>query len=349
MRGKDLIDSLIEMALIEKCGNHSAGHSSSRYRFAKLIRDQKSVGKATLRTKYLIENRKSRIHYAKARWVGANMDKKFRADLFKIRPGLQFIEKFKTYLFRMQAEGKNIRSLQSLLKLWLSGEVQICANHGRITNHIARTPSELRAHLLVSGQSAIELDMPNSHPALLGKIFEPTKSSNLDEIEQHRKYVSLIQEGLFYEAFEHCWPQDRWKFVAFAVPKRGLDLKQHESRKCDFLSLPARKGIKLCWQLVINCRPTFHETKMMKEMAECLPYLHKRLNALKRSSKDALGKELRNREALLINELALATQEPCATIYDGWLSNKRGIADITKAIPEITEKHLGFIHRPKLK
>jgi hypothetical protein len=36
------------------------------------------------------------------------------------------------------------------------------------------------------------------------------------------------------------------------------------------------------------------------------------------------------------------TDQPCATIYDGWLTNEAGAGDILIAPPEVSEKHLGF-------
>ena len=79
------------------------------------------------------------------------------------------------------------------------------------------------------------------------------------------------------------------------------------------------------------------------------PITFTRMIALKRSGKDALGRALRRNEAKLMTELASATEEACATIYDGILSNSKGISDILRAAPEITRRHLGFVHIPKQK
>ncbi|MDQ8196340.1 hypothetical protein QEH59_18030 [Coraliomargarita sp. SDUM461004] len=65
-----------------------------------------------------------------------------------------------------------------------------------------------------------------------------------------------------------------------------------------------RKGIKLCWQLIINCRPHFHTSSIMQEMSTSLPHFTKRLNAFKGIGNDALGTKLRKTEALLIANLA---------------------------------------------
>jgi hypothetical protein len=49
---------------------------------------------------------------------------------------------------------------------------------------------------------------------------------------------------------------------------------------------------------------------------------------------------------MLVNELARCTAHPCATIYDGWLTNEAGVREILMAASEVTEKHLGFVHLP---
>ena len=346
MRGKELIEILLDKDLLEKCANHAAGLRASRYRFCEEFSKDQKKRTTKLLTKRVIQRRSSQENYMRAQIEGAQLAQNILDDLYQIRPGPQFFPAFARLVVQMQNEDKSPHSILALRKSWMTGEIQMCIRDHRTTSHICRTPSNLRALLEVSGEPAVEIDLPNSHPALLCILFEPTLSARDSECEEHRRLVQLVQSGQFYEYFESCWHADREAFLAFGAPKRGKADKDHEHLRDHFLCLPSRKGVKLSWQLMINCRPSFHQTELGRRMKAEFPITFTRMIALKGSGKDALGRALRRNEAKLMAELASATEEPCATIYDGILSNTKGILEIMCEAPKITRKHLGFIHMP---
>lgn len=349
MRGRDLLDRLITLGLVEKCGNHSQGRKCARYRFTSPIRNTPNLGPAKLQSERLRKNRSSREHRAKAELAAARYPIKILEDLKMITATPEFLTAFDDYLAGMEREGKMVQPMKALRNTWKKGAVQLSVKDSRITSHVARTPSELRKLLRINGEPVVELDFPNSHPAILAAIFAPTEQSTDEEIKKHAGFVRLVQAGEFYEVFEHCWLQDRWHFAPFAVAKSKLEPELYPEAKADFLTLPPRKGIKLCWQLIINCGKRFHETNIMGELSSALPEFERRLWALKSSGQGFLGKELRRREAQLIANLARATKEPCATIYDGLLTNQKGAEDILQSCPSVTMEHLGFEHQLKVK
>lgn len=348
MRGADLIQQLLRFKCIEKCKNHSSGRAAARYRFSSIVLTDLRIAHYKLKTEKLIKKRASKKCKTMAMLSATNYPKKFLSDLDKIKASAQFIEQFEDYLVESAALGKRITSTQALLNFWKNGRARMSIKDFRITTHICGTPSSLRELLLINGESSHEVDLPNSHPALLAAIFRPTDDSLQAEHDQHARLVRLIQSGLFYESFEHCWKNDRWEFVKMATKVKGRAAEDIIKDKADFLRRSPRKGIKLCWQLIINCQSTFYGTQLMDELSKSLPYFTKRMNALKKSGKDTLGKTLRRREAQMVAAIASRVMEPCATIYDGWLSTEAGINQVVEAAHIETAKpeHLGFVHLP---
>ena len=348
MRGSDLIQKLVNLELIEKCSNHRAGFRAAKYRFVKAVRRDERDAYVKLKNKRLIRNRGSKQHLTKARLAATGLPIKFFEDLSRISAPPEFFEMFDARIEKMQSEGKSIASMKALRDFWHAGRVRMTIDKFRITTHICGTPSKLRELLLVDGEAAHEIDLPNSHPALLASLFRPTDQSTDTEIEQHAKLVALVQSAKFYEAFEHCWKSDRHVFAAYVAPVRDKtpDQLRHERRR--FLKIPARKGIKLCWQVILNCQPTFYDTQIMRELGQSLPYFTRRFLALKRSGKDALGSALRKNEARMVAAIAKGVTEPCGTIFDSWLTSALGVGQVIEAarIETAREAHLGFMHLP---
>lgn len=348
MRGTDLLQQLAALELIEKCSNHSAGFRAAKYRFVKAVRLGERDAYVKLKTRRLIQKRGSKKHDTKAHLAATRLPVKFFEDLSRVSPAPVFFHMFDVRIEQMRIEGKSTASMQALRGFWYAGQVRMSIDNFRITTHICGTPSELRELLLVDGEAAHEVDLPNSHPALLAAIFRPTDQSTDAECKQHTKLVKLIQSGIFYEAFEYCWKADRHVFAPYAVPARDKTSDQLRRERQGFMGLPARKGIKLCWQLIINCQPTFYETQIVSELAHCLPFFTRRLLALKGCGKDALGSVLRKNEARMVAAIAERVTEPCATIFDSWLTSARGVGQVIEAarIETAREDHLGFVHLP---
>lgn len=354
VKGARLQSRLVELGLIEKCASHSSGNRCARFRFTASIRNNPHLVSAKMQTLRLIKNRSSYLHLTKAKLAGARLPIKLLSDLGDISASIEFFVEFERYIHAMEKAQKNTTSMRALYEIWRTKKINLSVKDCRLTSHICLTPGELRQYLTVYNKPAVELDFPSSHPAILASIFRPTEKSHDLEIQQHGKLINLIQQGHFYTAFEHCWHGDRWTFVKFAVSKKTAIYASDNhhgylSRKADFLALPPRKGIKLCWQIILNTRPHFHETSMMKELAESCPSLVKRLNKLKDSGNDTLGHILRINEARMIADLASKTSQPCATIYDGLLTNSDGATEIESFTAEVTKKHLGFEHRLSIK
>ena len=349
MRGKDLLEHLIKQRIIELVRAHKIKITCARYRFCQ---EGNCLNPAhyKMHNKSLIKKRGDTESYAKARLAGARLPMVILENLKAIKPNADFVENFDEYLKQMESSQKSTATMRALKENWKNGRMSFSIKDSRISSHICNTPSDLRKHLTVQGEQSIELDLPSSHPAILARIFQPSESSNQEEVEQHALLVKLIQRGLFYEAFEHCWLQDRRVFLRWAVPKKKFsDPIKFKQAKQDYLSMAPRKGVKLIWQIIINTNRWFYESKIADELEQALPYFTKRLSGYKKRRGAGLGCELRKREADIINSIAIALDAPCATIYDGILCARRNADEVIRLTQKATAENLGFEMTPVVK
>lgn len=351
MRDKHLINLLTELRLIEKCAGPMIHVSAARYRFTAEIRRCPKLVKEDLKVPRMIKKRLDKSNLPKARLYGASRSAKLYDDLGRIRPGDEFLNRFVRYIAELESKGKQTSSMEALYQFWKAGEVRLSIKSDRISTHISSTPSSLRSQLLVGNSRAVEIDLPNSHPAMLASLFSPSASSSTSEQEQHRKLVRLISIGLLYEAFEHCWQKDRKLFLPYAVKKGRSKRSAYSEERRKFLNLPPRKGIKICFQVLFNSHNTFEKSSIIREMRSSLPAFTNRFIAYKKKAredgdKSRLGNQLRALEADYVNTVAEEVDQPIATIYDGWLSNDLGYGQVMQVAPKVSKRILGFEHLP---
>jgi hypothetical protein len=289
----------------------------------------------------LIQKYRDPRNRQRAKLAAARLPVKLWKDLHRFEPGAEFYTGAAVYLARQREAGKSVESMQHLLDSIMRGEYKLKVTKGRLYHVINRLPLSLRKLLQVEGRPVAELDLPNSHPCFLSKIFEPGFGANLEVQRQHSQFVRLARSGQFYERFIDCWEPDRQMFSDYA--KKG--------GRAGFLELPARKGIKQCWQILINSKA--HPERLFrsltwKKFSAMAPRIAERMAAYRRKAPPALGREMRQREAALVAAVAARLPAPCVTIFDGWLCAVDQSDELIRICAEETDKpeHLGFAHLP---
>ena len=349
--GKHTLADARDIELVVKVTDHSAGNFSSRYRL--IIRSNKRK-KHKLAYSKLIARRGSVDSYQKSRLKAACVSPKLLDCLSFFTAPPAFIGAFTDYMGAMEEAGKDTASMLSLFNFIKEGQHRLSVKRGRLTNEIVGLPSYLRGLLLVDGSPVAEVDISSSHPQFLAQIFRPKEGDEArkyeDQGEEHACFIELLDSRKFYETFEDCWLRDRELFKDYCHkgvknPARVAELE------AKFIALEPRKGIKLCWQTILNGKGNpvrLFKSKTWKKFSALFPIMAKRMASMKRANSSALGQELRKQEAAFVNHVATCLENPVATLYDGWLVAEGNAEALRKLCCDLSSELFGFTINPTI-
>lgn len=341
--GKNAFADAKRLNLIKKVKPHQAGVCCARYR---LRHPSATPATYTLTSKRLIEKRESIEHDCKCRLKAAKLSPALfdNLKLFETTPA--FRTKADEILKQMEADGKDTASTVASFEFIESGKHRLSVKLGRLTNEIVGLPSELRLRLHHNGRPVAEVDIKSSHPMWLALIFAPETAEQ--EVEFGR-YLELIRLGQFYEIFEDCWEADKKLFKDYC--HAGIDGKKDhgaakiEMKEAELLALPSRKGIKLCWQVILNGKGNpsrLFASRTWQKFEELFPIMAARIAGMKRANPRKLGDHLRAIEAQFVNAIAQSFDHPTATLYDGWLVEAKHAQALSDAVRAFSGQLLGF-------
>lgn len=342
----DLLNDLVSYGLIEKCENYSAGLKCRRYRFTR--RESLCMVGVKLVTPFLISKRGSKYEFWRARLIGGGLSAKSIDDLLRFRPSHSFKLHFNSWIGDQIAKGKDTITMECLRDFILGGGIRFSPKNSRIYHQYCSLPKSLRKYIRVDGKPTVEKDIKNSHPCLLPTIYSPPDYASEDVIDEHQELINLVSCD-FYKKFEDCWLRDRKTFLDYATK----DAKTEETKELAsqlFLANTRRKGIKLCWQVMLNGSSDperLFYTNMWTKFSDMFPNVAARMSQDRRKRPRRLGDELRRREAVMMIEVTSRMKSPCITIYDSFLCAKDAQSELMNVCREVMPKHLGFIHLPR--
>ncbi|MDG1301994.1 MAG: hypothetical protein P8R37_10450, partial [Opitutae bacterium] len=178
-------------------------------------------------------------------------------------------------------------------------------------------------------------------------IFPPLRAEQEDE---YRRYLELIRIGQFYETFEPDWDADKQLYKDYC--HAGIDgKKEHgaakiEMKEEEFLALPSRKGVKLCWQVILNGKGNpsriFARSATWAKFKLLFPIMAKRIAGMKRANPRKLGNHLRAIEAQFVSAIAQVFEHSTATTYDGWLVEAEHAQALSDSVRAFSGQLLGF-------
>ena len=343
--GKSAFADAKKLGLITKVKPHQAGVCCARYQ---LRHPSATPATYTLTSKSLIERRGSIENAQKCRLKAANFSPELFDHLKAFTAPEAFRAKANEILRAMLEAGKDTKSTVASFEFVESERHRLSVKLGRLTNHIVGLPSDLRMCLRCNGSPVAEVDISSSHPTFLAHIFRPRQQAQLKE---HADYIRLLNDRRFYESFEPCWEEDRHLFKDYTHKgKKGADCIELLER--DFLTLPARKGIKLCWQVILNGKGNparLFTSKTWQEFTHMFPIMAKRIAGMKRKNPSSLGNILRSEEAEFVNGVATALKGPVATLYDGWLVAESDAEPLRLLCCRISTELFGFKINPTIK
>ena len=359
--GKSTLSDALKIGLIVKVKKHSAGNFSSRYRL--IIRSNKRK-KHDLTYPKLIARRGSVDSYQKSRLKAASVSPKLLDCLSSFTAPPAFLGAFTDYMVAMEEDGKDTASMLSLFNFIKEGQHRLSVKRGRLTNEIVGLPSYLRGLLLADGFPVAEVDISSSHPQFLAQIFRPKEGDEAkeyeDQGEEHARFIQLLDSRKFYETFEDCWLKDRELFKDYCH-KGVKDRARAAKLKAQFTALEPRKGIKLCWQTILNGKGNpvrLFKSRTWKKFSALFPIMAKRMASMKRANPSALGKELRKQEAAFVNLVAKRMivplpdsgidPVPVATLYDGWLVAEGNAEELRELCCDLSFELFGFTINPTI-
>jgi hypothetical protein len=360
--GKHTLGDALKYGLIVKVKNHCGGIGCSRYC---LIPRSKKPKKHELEYPTMISRRGSVEHYQRSRLKAAKVSTDLLNCLSAFTTSPAFIGAFTDYLRTMEDQGKDASSMLSLFNFIKKGHHRLSVKRGRLTNEIVLLPSHLRSLLLVDDNSPVaEVDISSSHPQFLAQIFSPREDEEgkgyANQEEEHARYIKLLGSRKFYETFEDCWLGDREMFKDYCH-KRVKDKGRIEMMEEQFLSLEPRRGIKLCWQTILNGTGNparLFTSRTWQKFSDLFPIMAKRMASMKRANPSALGQELRKQEAAFVNLVAERMvvplpdsgidPVPVATLYDGWLVAEGDAEELRRLCCDLSLEELGFTINPTI-
>jgi hypothetical protein len=349
--GKHTLADSRDIELIVKVSDHSAGNFSSRYRL--IVRSNKRK-KYKLTYPKLIARRGSVDNYQKSRLKAAGVSPKLLDCLSSFTAPPAFLGAFTDYMAAMDDDGKDTASMLSLFNFIKEGQHRLSVKRGRLTNEIVGLPSYLRGLLLADGSPVAEVDIASSHPQFLAQIFRPQEGDEAkeyeDQGEEHASFIKLLDSRKFYETFEDCWLRDRELFKDYCH-KGVKDPARVAELEAKFVSLEPRKGIKLCWQTILNGKGNpvrLFKSRTWKKFSTLFPIMARRMASMKRANPSALGQELRKQEAAFVNLVAVSLEKPVATLYDGWLVAEGNAEALRKLCCDLSSELFGFIINPTI-
>lgn len=343
--GRNALMDALNLGLIKKVENHAAGLKSARYQLR-----HPSSRRVTyqLTSKKLIERRGSIEHDQKCRLLVAGISTILRDYLNAFTAPEAFTAQASEILREMEDSGKNTDSTVASFQFVESGQHRLSVKLGRLTNEIVGLKSVLRMRLLCDGSPVAEVDISSSHPTFLAHILRPRHKNQEAE---HVDYIQLLSTRKFYETFENCWAEDKHLFKDYCHKKvKGAD--RIELLEREFMALPARSGIKLCWQVILNGKGNparLFTSRTWQKFSLLFPIMAARMAGMKRANPSALGNALRSQEAEFVNGVAMALGKPVATLYDGWLVAEDDAEAIRQLCCRLSLELFGFRINPASK
>jgi hypothetical protein len=214
-------------------------------------------------------------------------------------------------------------SLELMLNRLLDGRFNWkLGPNGRLYTSIANYPEAVRAEFLLAFYPLVEIDLSNSHPALLTLFAH-------DEEEKER-LANLTSTSQFYAAFGHLWEFDREK--VWGEGEAGC------------------RSFKQLIQKIINGPPRT-DLRTYRELCEEFPRLMATIAAYKsKAGWSGFADKLQGYEAQLICSIVDRLGEvPCFTAYDGIAVPAYMREDAEGFFKQETERLLGFALKTKVK
>ncbi|WP_162029321.1 MULTISPECIES: hypothetical protein [unclassified Lentimonas] len=326
------------LKLITQVKPHQAGVGCARYR---LRHPSATPATYTLTSKRLIEKRGSIEHDCKCRLKAAKLSPALFDNLRLFETTPAFRTKADEILKQMEADGKDTASTVASFEFIESGNHRLSVKLGRLTNEIVGLPPELRLRLHYNGRPVAEVDIKSSHPTWLALIFAPETT---EQEAEFGRFMEMIRLGQFYETFEACWEEDKHLFKDYCHAGEK-DRDRIEMQVAEFLALSPRKGIKLCWQVILNGKgdpSRLFTSQTWAKFDELFPIMAKRIAGMKRTNPRKLGGHLRAIEAQFVSAIAQAFEHPTATTYDGWLVEHQHAQALSDAVRAFSGQLLGF-------
>lgn len=221
------------------------------------------------------------------------------------------------------AMGKDPSTLERSLLELMDGKMRWKLSHsGRLYTSLCQLPEVVRTELLLDGLPLVEIDLSNSHPALLTKFTDG---------EEREQLIELVSTGSFYKTYEYLWESDR-----VAVENEG-------KAGCH--------SFKQLIQKIVNGAPR-PDLKTYQALYDDFPKLMGSIAAYKKKGgMDGFSNKLQGFEAELIGNVVsrLTNDIPCFTVYDGVAVPVVFQERVELLFAEETQAFLGFELPTKVK
>lgn len=318
MRSKSRVFRFLIPKYIEQDKSYQVGVTSKRYSLQPDVKT-KSLKKYTLEDQALIRKILTASESKNLREIKEHERKtvflKLYEDLKQVTPTYKAIGLFCGRIEQAICEGRDHRSLELALNRMLAGDlIWSLAKNGRLYTSVANLPELVRAHLLAGGEPVVEIDLTNSHPAILTTFAHAP--------EEKRMLQALTSKGVLYAAFECFWEFDK-------------DKVWDEGDGCH--------SFKQLIQKIINGPPR-PNLRTYRELRSEFPRLMATISNFKsKSSYSAFAQKIQGIEASIIANIVEQLQGiVCFTTYDGIAVPKCQQVHTEALFREETKKALGF-------
>ena len=326
MRSKSKVFELLIPKYIEQSSSYQTGVRSKSYTLKAKVRLEEL--KIEITDKNLIQKicmghengwkRQIKKHSRKETY------QKLYDDVLKVHAPLRAIGTFVVEIERAIESKPNSRQpLETMLNRLLDGRFTWkLSPNGRLYTSIVNYPEAVRAEFLLSFFPIVEIDLSNSHPALLTQYAH--------DPEEKAKLAELTSTSKFYDTFEYLWEFD--KDEVWNEAKTGCH------------------SFKQLIQKIINGPPR-PDLRTYEELSSEFPRLMGTIAAYKKKAgHSGFAKELQGREAELICSVVDNLGElPCFTTYDGIAVPTYAREDVERYFKQETKRMLGFALKTKVK
>lgn len=324
-RAKAEIFKLLIPKYIEQSKSYQPGRRSKTYSFATTV--QLNPYRKTIEDENLVEKICTGTEKGCKRQIDGHPRgttyAKLYGDLREVHAPLKALGLFVTEIEEAIIKGRNHHGLEAMLMRLLDGRMTWrISDNGRLYTTLLNYPEIVRAHFLIAGDSLVEIDLSNSHPALLTQFAH--------DDEERAMLSALTSQSNFYAAFDCFWDYDREKV---------WDEGKHGCR-----------NFKTLVQKIINGPPR-PDLRTYRELSKEFPRLMRTIASYKsKAGHDGFVKELQGREADLICSIVDRIPDiPCFTAYDGIAVPMKDREQVETIFREITQEHLGFELKTKIK
>lgn len=324
-RAKAQIFKLLIPEYIEQSKGYKPGKRSKTYSFTttvQLIPYRVTVREEELVEKICIGTEKGWKRQIDSHPRGTTYAKLY-ADLKEVHAPLKALGVFVAEIEKVIAEGRSHLGLEAMLMRLLDGRMTWrISDNGRLYTSLLNYPEIVRAHFLIRDRLSVEIDLSNSHPALLTQFAH--------DAGERAKLSALTSQSKFYAEFECFWDFDREKV---------WDEGKHGCR-----------SFKTLIQKIINGAPR-PDLRTYQELCKEFPRLMATLASYKsKAGNDGFARELQGREADLIYAIVDRVPNiPCFTAYDGIAVPMEYREQVEAIFRDVTREHLGFELKTKVK